>query len=442
MDFTTWHYLFKYSLGKKGAIKAFRQALINQNIPLEQLEVLTWRKTLKLLDNAYHNVPWYHERFNAVGMHPEDIKNREDFKNIPVLTRTELSENFAKFISKRINLRSLKISTTGGSTGRPLKIGMDGKAIREVQKWQMLSWWGLSPLADMATVYRGIPANGIKKTFLNIVRWPQKVIKADATNLTTEGIKEFIWNWNRINPRILHGYTGAIDRIADYILDNNLKVHSPEVIWLTASPVTKLIEEKVSRAFKSPICDQYGCSERYYISAECPQKQGLHIFADSVLVEIVDENNQPVRLGDYGKIILTNLDEFHFPLIRYENGDRGRLLNHQCSCGMNLPLMDKVKGRVSDNFILPDGTVLVGEYLTTIFDDYVVAVKQFQIIQHKNLDITVNYKLHQGGENGDKVIKKVKEELQKRIRGLVVLDFNAVERINQSGGKLKYIIRE
>lgn len=442
MDISTWIYLAKYSLGKPGAIKNFRQALTNQNLTYDQLEDFAYSKTLKLLNHAYNNVPWYSERFNALGLHPGDIKNREDFKNIPVLQRSEINENFSKFISSNINVKSLKISTTGGSTGKPLKIGMDGRALREVQKWQMLSWWGLSPAMDMATVYRQVPVGDLKKAALNLIQWPKYTIRADASNMTEDSIAGFIEQWNKHKPNLLHGYTGAVYAIADYIIRNDIKLHSPKVIWLTASPVTRIVEDKVNSAFNAPVCDQYGCSEIYYISAECPHKQGLHIFADSVKVEVLDENNQPVKSGDYGKIVLTNLDELNFPLIRYENGDTGRLLDHHCSCGICLPLMDKVKGRVTDNLILPDGTILAGEYLTTIFDDYTDTIKQFQVVQHKNLNITIRYVRNSANENEEKIISRVNQDLQKRIKGLVVLNFISVEDITHYDGKLKYIVRE
>jgi phenylacetate-CoA ligase len=442
MDFLTWQYLLKYSIAKPGAIKAYRQALINQNLSRDQLDDIAWRKTKRILSYVYSEVPWYHESFSALNLHPDDIKTWEDFKDIPVITRSDISENFNKFISRKVNPKSLKISTTGGSTGMPLKLGMNGRALREVQKWQMLSWWGVSPTANMATVYRGIPVEGVTKTAIDLINWPQRVLRSDATQMTYESIERFVKRWNKIKPGLLHGYTGSVDAMSDYILGNSMKVHSPDVIWLTASPVTSVVETKVSKAFNAKVCDQYGCSEIYFISAECPHKNGLHIFTDHVRLEVLDENNQNVPADSYGKIVLTNLDEYHFPLIRYQNGDIGRMLNHSCTCGMSLPLMDKVRGRVSDNLILPDGTTLSGEYLTTIFDDYADYVNQFQVVQHKNLNISINVVFRADPSKKQEIINRTSDTLQSRIKGKVKLTIKEVESLPCHEGKQKYIIKE
>lgn len=442
MDFVTWQYLLKYSFGKPGANRAFRETVRNQALPHDKLEQLSWQKTLKLINHTYENVPWYREGFKSIGLEPGDIKYPDNFEKIPVLTRTEISENYEKFISKKIKPGSLKISTTGGSTGKPIKIGMDPKGNREVPKWQMLSWWGLSPVSNMASIYRGLPVEGLKKISLNLINWPQRTIRMDATNITVDNIKLFLKAYNNYSPRVVHGYVGALDALSDYIIENRIKLNPPSVVWSTASPINKIQEDKISKAFNAPVCDQYGCSEIYFVAAECQDKKGLHIFSDSVKVEILDESNNPVPPGTYGKIVLTNLNDFCFPLIRYENGDSGRLLPTKCTCGLSLPLMDKVKGRISDNITLPDGTVLAGEYLTTIFDDYTDEVKQFQIVQHKSNDISVRVVFHKDSPNVSEIIDKVERELQYRIRGQVSLKMEVSDSIPELRGKLQFIVKE
>ncbi|MCG2590794.1 phenylacetate--CoA ligase family protein [Rhodohalobacter sulfatireducens] len=442
MNFKTWSYLFRYSMAKPGALSQYRSSLQNQFLSKEHLVDIVWKKTRKLVDNAYQNVPWYKSKLDAKNISPDRIHTETQFREIPILTREELANNFQEFISNKIDAGDLKISTTGGSTGHPLKIGMDPKTVREVPKWQMLSWWGLSPLDNMASIYRGLPEKGIKKAAWNFIRWPQKILHMDATNITPDNIELFLSEYSSIKPRLVHGYVGGIEAIAEYIIDNNIEIQSPKVVWTTAAPISKIQEEKISEAFKAPVCDQYGCSELYFIAAECPQKNGLHIFSDSVKVEILDDNNDPVPNGKYGKIVISNLNEYSFPLIRYENGDRGRLLKQKCSCGLSLPLMDKVKGRMSDNIELPDDTILSGEYLTTIFDDYTDTVKQFQIVQHKRGDITVKVVPYKGSKTISNVVKSVEMELQKRIQNQVDLNFKIVDHVQQKRGKIQFIISE
>ncbi|MBN2774036.1 MAG: phenylacetate--CoA ligase family protein [Prolixibacteraceae bacterium] len=441
MNFKTYQYLVRYSVFKPGALTLYRDAIKNQYLPEDELSELIWHKTKKLLDHSYKNVPWYNKKYSEIGLNPSDITKPEHFAQIPVLTRQEIIDNYSLFISGKINPESLKISTTGGSTGTPLKIGMQGKGIRELQKWQMYSWWDLTPGVNMASIYRGLPQKGLKNMATKLINWPQKVIRLDATHITKNKIEEFISRSKQIKPELIHGYVGAVDTIADYLIENKITLPAPKVVWLTAAPLTAVQKDKISHAFKAPVCDQYGCSEIYFIAAECQHKRGLHIFADAVKVEILNDENQSVSDGEYGKIILTNLNEYHFPLIRYENGDQGRLLDKKCSCGMTLPLMDKVKGRISDNLTLPDGTVLSGEYLTTIFDDYTNEVKQFQIVQKKDKSIQVNIVLKQPASK-TVVIDSVDKELQKRIKFQVKLSIHIVDEINSTKGKLQFIVKE
>ncbi len=441
MNLKTYQYLARYSLGKRGAIQAYRSAINNQFLSEDELSELSWLKTQKLLSYAFKNVPWYNRKFTEVGLHPLDIKNPEDYNQVPILRREDIKENFELFISKEINPNSLKISTTGGSTGTPLKIGMSKNGIRELPKWQMYSWWGLNPRTNMASIYRGIPANGIKKVALNLISWPQKKIQMDATQMSRKKIEEFILKMNKVKPQLIHGYVGAIDTIADYILENNISVPAPKVLWVTAAPITTIQEKKINKAFRAPVCNQYGCSELYFVSAECQHKTGLHIFSDSVKVEILTNNNEVQQPNKYGKIVLTNLDEYHFPLIRYENGDTGRILTQKCTCGMTLPLMDKVKGRISDNIELPDGTILAGEYLTTIFDDYSDFVKQFQIIQSKDKNIRINVVIYPD-KKVDEILTIIKKTLVEKIHNQVKISINIVDHISVIKGKLRFIVKE
>lgn len=442
MDISNYLYLKRYSLGKKGALDSYKTSMLNQYMEKNMLDKLVWKKTKKLLAHAYKNVDWYNTKFNEIGLHPNDITHQEHFEQIPILKRHEIIENFEKIIAKGIKSKDLNFVTTGGTSGTPLKIGVSKNRIREIQKWQMFDWWKTSLNANMASVYRGLPVSGINKIALSFINWPQKIIRLDATQITPQKIKSFIRDYKKVRPKIIHGYVGAINVIANYILENNIVFDfKPNVIMLTASPVTVLQEQNISKAFNTLVSDQYGCSEIYFISAECSHKKGLHIFSDSVKVEIVDSDNKIVKNNIQGKIILTNLDEFAFPLIRYENGDEGRLLDDKCTCGLTLPLMDKVKGRISDNINLPNGIILSGEYLTTIFDDYTDYVNQFQIIQKKDLSVCVKVKLY--NKQDENFIKNmVDNELGGKINDQLLYKLEFVSEIISDKGKLQFIIKE
>jgi len=441
MNINKFMYIFKYNIAKPGSIKAFKEGIKNECLSTSDLSLLNWRKTKRLVEYAYTHVPYYNNLFKKINLHPDDIKEAKDFEKIPILNRSDIIENYDLLFSDEVNKDLMKVSTTGGSTGVPLKIAMSPKENRELPKWRMLNWWGLNPNVNMASLYRGLPIKGIKKIVLNIINWPQHTIRFDATHMTTENIEKFIQNLQRYNPQLIHGYVGAVDAVADYILKHKIVVPSPKTIWLTAAPISKIQEKKITKAFNAPVCDQYGCSELYFISAECQKKEGLHVFEDLIRLEFLDENNENVEIGEYGDVVFTNLEEYGFPLIRYMNGDRGRYLKDRCSCGMSLPLMDKVRGRISDNIILPKGDIISGEYLTTILDDFTNDVKQFQIIQRKDSSIDINI-IFSVEKNKNIIIENILNEFKIRVNDQVEIRVNSVDLIVNLKGKLQFIIKE
>ena len=161
---------------------------------------------------------------------------------------------------------------------------------------------------------------------------------------------------------------------------------------------------------------------------------------EHVHVEYVDDANHPVPTGVPGRTLLTNLEDMVFPLIRYENGDRGRWLTGTCTCGRTLPLIDTVKGRESESFVLPSGKTINGEYLTTIFDAEPALVRGFRVIQHKDLSITV-----ESVPSSDRNVPRIEtivHSVAKRIGGEVPVDCKIVREIAHDRGKLRFVIRE
>ena len=106
----------------------------------------------------------------------------------------------------------------------------------------------------------------------------------------------------------------------------------------------------------------------------------MHSFAFWNYQELLDKHNRPVKQGEEGKVVVTNLFNYSMPLIRYEIGDMAVLGPEHCSCGNVLPTFEKITGRITDHFILKNGTTIHGEYFTHLFylKDW---VEKFQVIQ-------------------------------------------------------------
>ena len=435
-------FFLKYALYRKDALRAYRMILRNQYLPPEELEDMNWVRRRRLLHFAWEKVPFYREKYGSLGLHPNDIKSPDDFRKIPPLTRRELKENFGALIAEGISPHDMRLSTTGGSTGIPVKVMHDKKAPVETYSWRMMDWWGIDPGMDGAFVWRCRRRNIIAALANQIAWYPTRKLRLDASRMTPRTVTVFLGKFNRLHPPLLQGYVGAIHHLALFIEENKVMVHSPRAIWVTASSLPAGQRQRIERVFRAPVYEEYGSAEIYWLAAQCRHRHGLHINSDGRYIEFADEQGAPVPSGTSGRILVTDLENFVFPIIRYENGDRGRTLAGQCPCGVRLPLMEEVKGRMTDMIILPGGGVISGAYLTTIFDDFPDAVKSFQIVQRADHSICLKYVPGLSSTILSYSLQKVRDELSRRTQGRVALTMEAVEEISHDRGKTRFVVSE
>ena len=434
-------FFWKYNLVKPGATAYFAQMKADQYRSPDEIEALNWERTRKLLAYAFEHVPYYRKRFQTEGLDPQDIRDPEDYEKVPLLTRTDLTGNFDDLLSDEATLRDVRISTTGGSSGTPAKVYHQKNVVRAAAGWRMLDWWRISPAANWASVYRDVCPT-FKAKLIHFLEWyPTRQLLLNATSFTEKDMQIFLRQFQKRRPQLLHGYVGAIDVLSQYMLDHEITVPAPKAVWVTSAPITPVQQNRIEKAFGAPVYDQYGCCEMYWLAAECSARKGLHMFYDIRRFEFLGDNGRNVPHGEYGDIVITDLENYYFPLIRYVNGDRGRRLAGTCSCGCNLPLMDKVKGRISESFTLPSGTRLNGEYLTTIFDSCPDAVRQFQVHQlaDRSIEILV---VPSGGPRQEQVFAEVVEDLRRKCAHEVPVELREVAEIPLRKGKLKYVISD
>jgi phenylacetate-CoA ligase len=137
--------------------------------------------------------------------------------------------------------------------------------------------------------------------------------------------------------------------------------------------------EVISAAFSCPVANGYGGRDAGFIAHACPAG-GMHITAEDVIVEIIDEQGNVQPTGVAGEIVVTHLATADFPFIRYRTGDIGTLSDEACPCGRGLPLLKDIQGRSTDFVVASDGTVMHGLSLVYILRD-IPGMKAFKVIQ-------------------------------------------------------------
>jgi len=420
----------------------YKELLKIQTLSIKQLEILNFEKRKAIVTYAYHNIPFYKEYYDNNSFNPAYLITENDWHKVPFVTKALLKENGNKIINPYFSKSKLKSSTTGGSTGTPLKVYFDKNIPLEAFGWRTMSWWGISPWENQAYVYRNV-RKGIGQILNTLMWWPTKRTLLDCSSMSSSNIEKFIEDINRIKPSFIQGYVGGIYDFSKFVNDNKIKIHKPKAVWVTAAPLPDSTRNFIESSLKAPVYDQYGCSEMFWLAAECKMRSGLHVLSDIRHIEFVDLEGNIVNTGQEGDVVITDLENKAFPIIRYKNGDSGKYFKNQvCSCGLPFPLIDKIKGRVTDNIKTPSGISINGSYLTTIFDDLTELVEGFQIIQHKDYSISLNCILSKGKSSDNIGFNKILNELREKSNNEINITLNFQDSLIQDRGKLKFVISE
>jgi phenylacetate-CoA ligase len=347
-----------------------------------------------------------------------------------------VKENASQIRSTTVKPSYARSALTGGSTGEPLQTWNDARVPMLPLSWRMYGWWGTAPADNVVHVGRwGSSRRTRLTTFLSW--WPTRVTLVDAGKLDERTIAGLVETVNRYRPPLVEGYGGALYEIARYVDRKGLEFHPPKALGATSAPLTPEVRAYVEATLGAPLHDQYRCSEVPWMAGECGRRDGLHIFSDMRRIEVVDEAGKPQPPGVVGDLVVTDLANRVFPLVRYRLGDRGSLREQSCQCGVSLPLMESLDGRAIDVIRLPDRTVVAGG-IVGIFSAVPSAVRLFRM--HQNADYSIDVQVVLGDSATAQVdAQTALAALRDRLERKVDVRLNVVDSLPYTGGKIKYI---
>lgn len=425
------------------AQKAYEEAIAFCSTPVEDRQKDIFAKRKALVEYAYSHCPFYKDLYDKAGFHPSQLKSETDWELVPILEKQMIREHADEIVSDEYDKTTLGSITTGGSTGKPLKLYKSKHVHYEVLGWRALGWWGVSPADNEAIMHRRVPTTFKQKLMNRLMWWPIKRAYLSATAITDTDIKRFLDDVKRNKIEWMVGYCASIEYVADYVLRNNIMVEGIKLIWSTSSPLTKIVHQKIERAFGCKVMDQYGCCEMGNIAIQKPDEDYLTINADYVHVDIAADGDKLVTESkEYGDVLITDLNTMEFPLIKYRLGDKSRLVKTMDESEDGFPKLEFVQGRITDAVWLPDGTYVDGAFLTTICDNYSDYIACYQIHQQLDHSIDVSFipKGAAAGANG--IIEKIVDDFRKLTDNQVAVRYKIVSEIPDFAGKRKFIISE
>ena len=391
-----------------------------------------------LLQYAENNVPYYTRLFKQLGFDPQ-VGSLADLQNLPFITKHEIREHLEEF--KAVGAADLARFNTGGSSGEPLifYIGKERVSHDVAAKWRATRWWGVD-IGDPEIVVWGSPIELESQDYVRMIRDRfMRTSLLPAFEMSDARLDGFVAEIRNIKPRMLFGYPSALMHIANHAQIKGIPMDDLgiKVAFVTSERLYDNQRADIERIFGCKVANGYGGRDSGFIAHECPSGR-MHITAEDIIIEIVDQSGNVLPPGQEGEIVVTHLATKDFPFIRYRTGDIAILDEKQCECGRGLPLIKEIQGRTTDFITAFDGTVMHGLALIYVIRD-IKGVENFKIIQEDRgytriLLVTNNTFI-------DESKGVIQEKIRKRLGRDVRVDIDCVDRIEaELSGKYRYVV--
>ncbi|WP_028784803.1 phenylacetate--CoA ligase family protein [Thalassobacillus devorans] len=360
---------------------------------------LQLKRLQETVRRVYENVPYFKQKFDEMGLLPEDIRSLDDVTKLPFLEKKALRDNypFGLFAVDRSEL--VRIHASSGTSGKPTVVGYTKN---DICMWSEL-------VARAITIGGGKPGEVLHNAYgyglftgglglhcgseeLGMATVP---ISGGNTERQITLIEDF-------KPTVICGTPSYLLNIAEHMEQDGQDPRQTSLKYgiFGAEPWSEEMRRTLEEKFDIKACDIYGLSEVLGpgVAMECHEAQdGLHIAEDHFLAEVIDPDTlEPVPDGEDGELVFTSLTKEAFPVIRYRTGDIASLQRGKCKCGRTTVKMSRVKGRIDDMLIIRGVNVFPSEiehYLLSVEDivpHYQLHVFKKGSMQHVELQVEVD----------------------------------------------------
>ncbi len=409
-----------------------------------KLSEFQWIKAKKLLTHAYKNISYYKKLWDELNINPTKFSSLNDLEQLPVLSKSEINVLFNELKNQPYDKTAI-YNVTSGSTGRQLNFYMDktSQSFSYATQYRGLLWWDILPLDKQARIW-GEPLKFSLKH--SIVKFHDYFITnklwINVFNLSPQVIDKYLKKILFYKPVFFYGYVSGVYNIAQHILDKKTDVSKLKLkgIVTTSEILYPYQKEIIEKAFNCPVINEYGAGECGIIAYQCPEGN-MHLMEENLYIEYENSSSDE----NLKKIIITNLNNYAMPFIRYDVGDYVSPLSEPCKCGRTLKLIDKIQGRSCDTVVSNNGSLFHAEIFDYLARDFKKInegkIDHFQVTQKSKFDF--EFKIVQNTnitKNGFQFIEsKIKQLLGEKTK----VHFTFVDHIPlEKSGKLRYFISE
>lgn len=394
----------------------YRGLLASQYKPLAELRQKQLERVRAIAMHACVAVPFWRSRFADAGLDPTQIESLSDLSRLPLLTKLDLREQGELLLAKGAQREALHQHTTSGSTGVSVTVYRDDSC-QQFKRGATLrcdEWTGWRLGERVAAIWGNPQIPTGWKGKLRRALLDRDYVYLDTLKMSEHSMEVFAETLIAKPPSLLFGHAHSLFLFSSYLRAKRPDVRiRPKAVLSTCMVLHGFERELITSVFECPVINRYGCEEVSLIACECRQGEGLHINAECVHVELIDEQGAPCPPGKPGRVVVTDLHNHAMPIIRYEVGDMAIWADRPCSCGRTLPLLSRIEGRVADYVLTKAGDYISGISLTENFAVKIPGVAQMQIVQEE-VDRFI-FNIVKGNDFSDQSLTVLAEQVERHF---------------------------
>jgi phenylacetate-CoA ligase len=394
----------------------------------ELLTTFQLRQAESVLKHAKSTVPYYRERLKHVANAPPGMMRMDDFRQIPILQRSEVQNLKDDLKSSAVPVSHLPFHgvSTSRTTGPPVSLLSTSVTATFNRAFALRwhTWHDRNINCKMADIRITSGTEGSRKRRGWGEGWPGPMVAIGANQPIERQIEWLLAE----NPHYLATYPSNLKALLENCAKSRVRISNLREVGTRGEVLDFDVRDFCKQIWGVPVVDSYGANEFGYIALQCPDATHYHIQSEHLLVEVLDDEGDPAALGSTGRVVITDLHNFATPVIRYEIGDYAAM-GPNCSCGLGLPVIERIIGRSRNMFVLPSGDRFWPIYSKTLAQlrEGIPKLLQAQLVQRSRHEITarlvVSGPLHQSEDS------KIAKALAEAMGGLFKIRLEYVDEI-------------
>jgi phenylacetate-CoA ligase len=431
--------------GQLGELKYHRHYEFLDRLSTREILERQRRNLERVLIHAYENTAYHRASFDACGFSPHRLDRDDPLQGLPPLTKPLIRTHFDALMARNIPADKIIRNSTGGSTGTPLRYAYDQECDfkRRGQELYFDRWMGYQPgnriALFVAAAHHDQVGNRWRARLRNATS--DRMLRFDPHHITDDYMRAFAREFVRYRPTMIKCFPNSLAIFGDFIRREGIELPPVRTISCTGENLYPHQKQLFREIFGGEVFEKYGTKECGVIASECRQHRGMHVFSEGIYLEILDPDGKPVKPGQSGRVVVTDLFNYGFPMIRYEIGDMAVAMGDEpCPCGNPLPMIERLIGRDRDILVDGEGNPKPGYLFVDAISKMNLVDTQFQVVQMPNCDLIVKI------VSADRSMVDTRM-LESKFRGIVgpriPIHLEFVESIPRDpSGKYRYVISQ